>query len=149
VSRRPPLDTEELWASVVLLGSIPFSIGLMGVLFGTVSSGSTFALLVPFIPPFAAALAVGEKAFPLELRNRIVAAALVATFASVAAYYAGQVLLAEPPRSEAGLAGVVALAVYVAGSVFVVRDRLQDERLWPAVGAVASAVFWLVAAVLG
>jgi hypothetical protein len=149
VSRRLQLDTEELWASIVLVGSIPASIVLMGVLFGTVSSGSNAALIVPFIPPFVAALAVGEKAFPLQLRNAVVAATLVATFCAVAAYYAGQVLLAQPPHSVAGLAGFAGLAVYVAGSVFVVRDRLQDERLWPAVGAVSAAVFWLVAAVLG
>jgi len=31
----------------------------------------------------------------------------------------------------------------------VVRDRLHDERLWPAVGALSAGVFWLLSAVLG
>jgi hypothetical protein len=149
VSRRPPPDREELLACIVLLGSIPVSIALLGLLLEAFSGLNGFALVAPFVPPFAAALTLGERAFPFELTRGIVAATLVATFCSVAAFVVGQVLLAQPGSDVAGIAGLVGLAVYVAGGVMVARDRLQDERLWPAVGAISAGVFWLLSAVLG
>jgi hypothetical protein len=149
VSRRAPLEREELLAGIVLLGSIPVSIALLGLLLEAFSGLSGFALVAPFVPPFVAALTLGEKAFPFELTRGVVAATLVATFCTVATFFVGQVLLAAPGSDVAGIAGLAGLAVYVAGGVMVVRDRLHDERLWPAVGALSAGVFWLLSAVLG
>jgi hypothetical protein len=149
VSRPAPLDRSELVASIVLLGSIPLSVPLLGLLFEAFSGLGGFALIAPFVPPFAAALTVGEKAFPLELTRGVVSATLVATFCTLAAFFVGQVVLAAPGSEVAGIAGVAGLVTYVAGAVMVVRDRLRDERLWPAVGAISAGVFWLLSAVLG
>jgi hypothetical protein len=148
VSRRAPLDREELAACIILLGSIPVSVALLGLLFEAFSGLGGFALIAPFVPPFVAALTIGERAFPAELTRGVVSATLVATFCTLAAFFVGQVLLAAPGSDVAGIAGVAGLAVYVAGAVMVVRDRLHDERLWPAVGAISAGVFWLLSAVL-
>ena len=122
---------------------------LLGLLFQVFSGIGTFALVAPFVPPFVAALTVGEKAFPLEVTRGIVSATLVATFCTLAVFFVGQVLLAAPGVDVVGIAGVAGLAVYVVGAVMVVRDRLHDERLWPAVGAISAGVFWLLSGLLG
>src|SRR5215470_16476464 len=118
-SRRPRMDREEVLASIVLLGSIPLSVALLGALVQAFSGLGTFALVAPFIPPFAAALTVGERAFPTELKREIVKQTFIAAFCTFAAFLACQVLLAAPPARSVGLAGLVGLAVYVAGAVMV------------------------------
>src|SRR5262249_10383308 len=106
---------------------------------------------VPLVLTFVAALAVGERVWPVAFERQIVVAALLSSFTAVACLYTGGYLL-PLFRDFLLLQGIIHLALPVAVLVCAAGalpaaaepEVEQAGRIWMVAGAAGAVAFYVV-----
>jgi hypothetical protein len=137
-------------AALGLFGSVPAALLVVYELGGVSLFVGQFGAVIVLVAAFAAALALGERAWPLAFQREAVVAALLGAFAALAALDVGGYVLPlltgdailRGSLNAAMLAGVI---VYGAAVVPVaVGSADEARRRWPAASCAGAAVFFAV-----